>query len=305
MTRRASYLFVLLIALSVSCASSPPTLQGRQVRVVTVTATWNGRSPERVASMLAKPLEEQLREIDGIARIVTQCNADTCTMSLEHDSRTSSMDLQFKVNAAVNQLRAKLPRGTYITVRAVDPNREPDITLALVLNVQMLTNEHYTAALDYALRLMQLPGTVQFRIRGMPKQTELVQPNLSALKRYGLTVDDITKAIREHTLVIDDYRRVIIGPKHVRRGNALPHIILKQDGRQSVRLRDVAHVRSEVSPTAQFRVNGESAIIVDLFLRPDAARREVATCLERVLKQTLPPNTKRLLPLAARTRQAR
>jgi multidrug efflux pump subunit AcrB len=295
-----NYLLLCLTLLTASCASTPAVPRRSDVRVVTVTVTWPGGTPEAAVAKLAAPIEKELRSLQEISRIITECDAEGCLLILEHDSRVSSFDLQFKVNAILGQLRRTLPAEAGVTIRAFDPQRPPDISLAMVLRTPTLTSAHYQVALDYAIGLMQLPDTVQFRIRGMPKQTIRVMPDPEKLKRLGMTQDDIARAVDEQTLTIDDYRRVIIGPEPGQTGE-LAHVVVKPGPKTSVRLQDVAEIRVEDAPAAQFRINGEPAILIDLFLRSDAKANEVTTCFERVMRQKRPVEAKRLIPLAVRS----
>ena len=289
----------LLACVSCAAREAPPQAPGAQT--VTVRAHWGARTASSVAEEVAAPLEAELAKIPGVVRIVSYCDRQGCSISLQHSGGARGDDLAFLASSAVMRVKPKLPRGAHAMVYTSDLNRRPDIALALVLNAKRTKAEHYAVALDYANTLMQLPSAVRYELPGAPEEEVRVEVDPARAKKWGVSVSEITNAIEKHMLVVDQYTRIIVAPRPPRRGG-VGDIVLKQVGKTSVRVRDAARVTKVMTPAQVHRVDGEPAVLIHLYLQSGASPAEVRTCLDRILKKPRPPIVQRVVVISARVR---
>jgi len=275
-----------------------------QLGAVTVRAYWSGRTAAQTAEKLAAPLETELAKIKGVEHIVTLCDADSCTISLHYDPSVSGIDIGFAASAAVK--RAQLPPGAKAIASASDAGRAPDLVIAAVFDPKLPLGERYAAASDFAYRLMQIPSVEDYDVPGAPVQTTIVEvdPTEASVVRRKLKIDveDVAKAIEKHILVVDRYRRVIVGRRPGRRGD-LGSVVVKRvgpDHRTPVLLKHVARIRTVTTPGKVYRYDGEGAALIHIFLRSAATAEDVWLCAERILSHPRPASVKRVVPVRIR-----
>jgi multidrug efflux pump subunit AcrB len=299
-----------ILLLAASCATGPPAEVPRGPGAVTVRAYWNARSAEHVVEKLAAPLEAELRKIPGVTRTVARSNDEGCSVRLYIDpAARPANDVAFDAGAVCRRVQNRLPKGARAVAYAADTQQPPDIVFALVIKADKLTPNHYATARDFAHTLLQLPAAVRYHVRDMPVEETVVQFDPARAKRWEkfvqLTAADVAGAIEEHVVQVDEYTRVIVtrkAPRGRRQQDNVGNIVLKSEGRQVVRIRDVARVRKVMAPPAVHLLNGEPAILVDLYLLSDAAPAQVTACLNRALKRPRPDPIKRVVPLRVLSR---
>lgn len=291
-----------LVLLSGACRSRrprPPYVPHRPA--ITVRAYWKGADAEEVAEKLAAPLAAALGRIDDIEMTVAHCEDDGCTITCYHKSDVPSYEVRFEMHQVIQQMRGQLPDSAQIATYPTDIQRPPDITVALVYSPRTRASGAYFAATEFANELMQLPTLKQYRIPGRPLETtrvELDPTRLAAVNRTlnePLTAEHVTDAIRERMLVLDEYRRVIVGRQAGQEGD-VGSIVLRSE-RRPVLVHDVAELRRQTTTTVVHRVNGEPAVLIELYLRADASHEERAVALGRILEQAAPTGVRRIIPI--------
>ncbi len=301
MCGRLPCLLAGLVALCASCASPPSGLPADGPRSVTVRAYWEGETAERTAEHLAIPLERELAQITGVVRTITSCDAQGCTIRLQHDPDIPSHEIAFDANAKIRQIQDKLPKGYSATAHAADLGLFPDLVLALVLDAEATKPEHYAAALEFARMVMQLPDTVRYELPGAPRRDMLVEIDAERAKAYGVDAAELAAAIEQRILRVDDYERVVIGEHPGERGD-VADIVVKKVGATEIRVKDVARIRAESTLGAVHRVNQKPAIVLHLFLREGVSAGDVNACLRRIRALARPPEVADIVAAFARRR---
>ena len=286
-----------------SCAITTPPESGARLGGITVRAYWDARTAARTAKLLAEPLERELAKIDGVSRIITRCDADGCSILLQHDASVPGYEVGFAAGAALKRIEDKLPTGARAEALSFNITRPPDIAVALILDAKQVTAKHYSVASSFAMKVMQLPNVERHEIPGRPARTIQVELDPTHAARLGgklgISVADVAKAIEKQTIRLDEHTRIVVGRQAGRKGD-VRDIVLKRvgpGGRTLIRVRDVARVREVVTPVVCYRVNSEPAILLNIFLRSAAPPEEVRTCLERVLALGRPAAIKRVVPI--------
>ena len=290
----------LLVALCAACAPRRVAEQPRS-HGVTVLATWRGAPASEMLKSVAIPLERELRGIKGVRRVIVRCDADSCSLFLQHDASVNGGDIAYLAGAAIRRLRRELPRDARAVVRSYDVRRPPDIVIALVLDPDEPEAERRKAAQTFGRRVMRLPSAVHYEVVGSPeKRIEVVvDPERAAL--HGITAEEVERIIRERIVAVDEYTTVIIRSAKRKPGAAVGDILLRTVGNAIIRVRDIATIEVTLTPGALHRVDGEPAAIVNVYLRSEASPAEVTACLDRVFRTTRPRSVRRIIALSMRT----
>lgn len=101
---------------------------------ISVTTEYSGASPEEIAQLITKPLEDQLGTISGLKRLSSQNIEGYSTITLEFymevDVNLVTQDVRDKINLAKNNLPDDLEDDP--VVHKFDPDSEAVIRLALI-----------------------------------------------------------------------------------------------------------------------------------------------------------------------------
>lgn len=300
MSKRLWATLAWLLALHASC-TTPPHLPQEGPGSVTVHAFWDGGTAEQTAGKLAGPLETELAKIKGVVRTITTCSAEGCTLRLQHDPAIPSHEVAFDANAKIKQMLDKLPKGATATAHAADFGPFPDFVLALVMDADEVKLEHYDAALEFARTVMQLPDTIGFEVPGAPRRSTFVEIDPARAKACGVDATDLAAAIERRILRVDDYHRVIIGEHPGERGD-IADVVVKKVGTAAIRVKDVAHVHTVLTPAIIHRVNQRPAILLHLFLRGGISATDVSACLQRIHALKPPSGIAHITTIFARKR---
>lgn len=283
-----------------SCVSRTPVREPRS-QGVTVLATWRGASASDVLQSVAMPLEGELAGIKGVLRVITRCEANGCSLFLQHDASVRGDVIAYQAGAIVSRLRSKLPKNARAVVRSYDARRPPDLVIALVLDTNEPEAVRRAAARTFSVRMMQLPRAVHLEVVGAPQEKIEVVLDPKRAAAYGITQKDIARLLRKQVVAVDEYTTIIVRKAGRKPEAALANVPLKKVGDATIRVRDVAEVKRTFTPGIVHRIDGEPAAIINVYLRPDTSAAEVVTCFGRVLKVARPPCVKRVIAISMRS----
>jgi len=253
-----------------------------------------------MAQQVTEPLESQLRAIKGVSRTIARSESESCSILLQYAPTASTHRIAFEATAIVNGMAPSLPDGVSAAVVPSDVGRPPDFVLALVLEAERTGGEQYNAAREFGTHLMQLPEPVKYELQGEPVEEIVVELDRARMTKFGLTTADLADALRREVLDVPEGPRVVLRPAES--AAELAKVPLKAVGAATVRVEDVAHVTTKMTPGAFYHVNGEPVIPVHVFLRSGASPDEVRTCLRRILDLPRTPPIRKVLPLSIRGR---
>jgi hydrophobic/amphiphilic exporter-1 (mainly G- bacteria), HAE1 family len=171
--------------------------------VIQVDVDYPGASPDTVASNIATPLERQFMQINGLELVTsksTQGHASlTLQFVLEKNIDAAATDVQTAITQASGNLPIDLPSPP--TFQKVNPNDQPIIYIALTSD-SVTTGQLY----DYAntqvgQQISILPGVSRAIVYGT-KAAVRIKADPSKMWARGITVDDLTAAIRNSTAYV-------------------------------------------------------------------------------------------------------
>lgn len=167
-----------------------------------VTTVLEGATPETVESEVTDVLEEQLNTIGGIKELRSVSSEGLSQVfvqfELEEDPDVRAQDVRDKVARA----HAELPRDAHApVVEKVDPDASPILSVMVSgsLPIRDLTRFAKTVVKE---RVERIPGVGSATLIGGREREVRIWADARKLRSYGLTVDELVKAIRsEHAEV--------------------------------------------------------------------------------------------------------
>jgi HAE1 family hydrophobic/amphiphilic exporter-1 len=219
--------------------------------VVTVTTVLEGGTPETVETEVTDVLEEHLNTISGIKTIGSSSSEGLSQIfvrfELDEDIDVKAQDVRDKVGIA----RRELPTDAELSiVEKLDPDGSP--ILAVMVAGELPRRELTRFAKDAVkARLERIQGVGSVTLVGGRERAVRIWLDLYRLRGYGLTADDVLRAIRTEHADLPGGRLEVEGRMaelslktkgEVESVAEFGEIVVDYRGEAPVRIRDVGRV---------------------------------------------------------------
>jgi len=169
---------------------------------ITVSASYPGASPQKMASAIATPLEQQFTAIPNLDQMTSLSGVGTTTITLQFAlSRNidgAAGDVLTAINAASGLLPKDLPNPPIY--RKVNPADFPVLIYAIHSDAMPGYKVDDYANISLAERLSTIEGVGQVFIFGQKPYAARVQVNPAALAAYRIGLEDVRNAIAVATV---------------------------------------------------------------------------------------------------------
>lgn len=231
----------------------------QKVRFIDVTVSYPGASPSEVEEGIVLKIEDNLEGIDGIDRVFSQSQDNKASIQVELLENADADEMLVEVKNAIDQIN-NFPVG--VEPASVIKQDPMDLTVCFGIIIE---DTPLFLMKDIAKKIeddfMAHPGISQVVIEGIPEEEIEVQIRENDLRRYNLTISDISKAIKGTNLEVFggtiENESENINIKADQKGyyaRDLQNIIVsaKKDG-EIICLKDVANVIDRFKDTATGR----------------------------------------------------
>jgi multidrug efflux pump len=293
-----SIMVLILVAGAMSRVSMPVELNPNvTLPVVMIMVRHDGISPEDGARLLIRPIEKELKTLDGIDEIKATARESMVIVTAEFEVGEDIKNTVADVREAVDRAKAEFPLDTKEPiVNELSPSPEP--TIIVTFSGEKVTErELYSAAKYYQRQLEMLPDVLTADVSGHRDEVVDVIVNPSRLEQYGLRIDEIIHAVRVNNLLIPagemdtaQGRFGIKVPALIETADDIRALPIRNNSEGSVALGDVADVRRTFKDPSGYSVlNGKKTIAIDVRKRlnanlirtVEAARETVAQSRDR------------------------
>ncbi len=166
---------------------------------ITVAVNWEGAAPEVIEHDVVEPIEEAVVQVEGVKSITSSARQGTASITIELDlSRNVDAALQ-DVTTKVSQAQQRLPRDLDPPiVSKTNPEDQPIMWVGLSgpYAPQMLSD---FARYRLKEKLQTVPGVGEVMMGGYLERNVRIWLDAARLNEKGVTVTDITRALRrEH-----------------------------------------------------------------------------------------------------------
>ena len=242
---------------------------------INVQVVLPGISPEDGERLLIRPLETELKAVDGLKQIDGVAATNVAFVTLEFEPSTD-LDLAMQnVLEKVDRARAEFPQDAQEPiVEEVSTAKLPIITVNLWGDAP--ERELQRRAKDLQRRLESLPAILEAKISG--ERTDVLEAVLdpARIESLGITFDEISRAIANNnalvpagTLETSSGKYNIKLPGLITRPEDMSELVLRRNaGGAIVKLGDVAEVRrgyKDIESHARF--NGRTSVSLEISKR--------------------------------------
>lgn len=246
--------------------------------VVMIMVRHDGISPEDGARLLVRPIEKELKTLDGLDEIKSTAQESVVVVTAEFEVADNIKEIVAEVREAVNRAKAEFPQETKEPiVNELSPSPEPTIVVTFSGD-NVAERELFKAAKFFQRELEMLPDVLKADMSGHREEVVDVVVDPARLEQYGLRIDELVRAVRINNLLIPagemDVAQGRFGikvPALLETAADIRALPVRNNAEGSITLGDVASVRRTFKDTTGYSfINGKKAIAIEVRKRLDA-----------------------------------
>ncbi|MCT2530345.1 efflux RND transporter permease subunit [SAR92 clade bacterium H921] len=246
--------------------------------VVMIMVRHDGISPEDGARLLVRPIEKELKTLDGLDEIKSTARESVVVITAKFEVANNIKETLAEVREAVNRAKAKFPQETKEPiVNELSPSPEPTIVVTFSGD-NVAERELFKAAKFFQRELEMLPDVLKADMSGHREEVVDVVVDPARLEQYGLRIDELVRAVRLNNLLIPagemDVAQGRFGikvPALLETAADIRALPVRNNAEGSITLGDVASVRRTFKDTTGYSfINGKKAIAIEVRKRLDA-----------------------------------
>ena len=245
---------------------------------ISVEVLLDGVAAEDSERLLVRPLEQQLRNLEGLKEMVASATENRASVTLEFGPEIDVDEALTDVRERVDQARAELPEDAREpTVNEVKFSRfDPMLVINLGGNLPERTMN--TVARDLKDRLQAVDGVLEVNTVGIRQEILEIVVNPLNLESYGLSPADVLNFVQRNNRLVaagalqsEQGRFAVKVPGIIESPEDVLGLPIKVDGERVVHFRDIAEVhRTFKDPESYARLNGEPAVGIRVVKRNGA-----------------------------------
>ncbi len=243
-----------------------------------VSVSFDGISPEDSERLLVRPLEQELRSIEGIKKMTASAYEGGANVLLEFDAGVNTDKALQDVREKVDKAKAEIPsEADEPTVNEVKMSRfDPMLVLNLAGDVSERTLT--TIARDLKEKIEGLNGVLEVNLVGVREELMEVVVNPLAMESYGLDQAQIisflslnNRLVAAGSLQSAEGRFPVKVPGVVETAEDVLNMPIKAVGDRIVHFKDIAEVRRTYKDAESYaRLNGKPALAIEVVQRSGA-----------------------------------
>ncbi|MGH8157518.1 MAG: efflux RND transporter permease subunit [Rhodanobacter sp.] len=263
---------------------------------VQLTLDAGDRPADQMAIEVTTPVEEAVRRVRGVRDVRSTTGRGSADVAVTFDWGSDMAAALQEVNAAAGQILPRLPPGTQLSTRRMDPTTFP--VLAYSLRSHTLSPSALHDLAEYQLRplLSGISGVANVDVQGGEVAEFHADVDPGKLRAQNLSLSDVAGAV-SHAATIQAMGRVsdhyklylLLANNQPTSIAALRDIVLRAGPGGVVRLGDVAAVSLDHVPQ-WIRVNadGQNAVLLQVYQQPDGNSVQIASEVKQRLADYAP-----------------
>jgi cobalt-zinc-cadmium resistance protein CzcA len=270
---------------------------------VSVFVHLPGATASELESLVVYPLEGQILTLTDLQSVRSKMGDGVVEIDVRfRQSTTPEEDLQ-AVNGAIDRARGQLPAAANPLAQIMGNaiNEVADYTIQIPTDIAPAQVERAVLA-SVAPALRALPGVQFVNVYGAGNEALWIQPDLGALRRYGVAVTAIAAAVRSQVLLepagytTQGHNDVLIEARHLPVHIAQLQAIPVQGAQGPIPLGDLARVVRKAIPTHNaVELDGRRSVALTIIKQPGAATTAVTHEVQATLRKSageLPPGVR-------------
>ena len=263
---------------------------------IQVTVEYPGATPEEIEESVIQRIEESIKAVDGIKEITATASENVGTVSAE-------LKIDATVSKVLDDIKAEVDRIVSFPDQIERPEVRELTNRRSAIRVAVYGDVSERALKEVAYRteegLSSVPAISYVETSGVRDYEISVEVPSDVLQAYGLTLQDIARAVRQGSLDLpagnirtnaQEVRVRTIGQNYTQQ-DFEEIVILTQPNGAEVTLGQIARVGDGFQETQLFtQYNGQRAAFVEVFRTSDERVLEVVDAAYEYLENTVRPS---------------
>ncbi|MGA7537832.1 MAG: efflux RND transporter permease subunit [Steroidobacteraceae bacterium] len=262
---------------------------------ISVIAHLPGTTAGELESLIVYPLEDQILTLPDLQSVRSSMGNGIVEIDVRFREGTSAeFDLQ-AVNGAIDRVRGQLPRAVnpLAQIMGNSINEVADYTAQIPTDIAPAQVQHAVLA-TVAPALRALPGVQFVDVYGAGDEALWIQPDLGALRRYGISVTAIAQAVKGQVLLepagytTQGHNDVLMEARDLPVHVAEVEAIAVEGPHGPIPLDNLARVVREAIPTHNaVALDGRPSVALTVIKQPGTATTPLTQAVQATLDQTL------------------
>lgn len=261
---------------------------------------------DKMMVTVTRPLEGAIKQVPDLQLIRSTTSRGSCEISAFMDWNANVDLSQQRIESKIAEIRNQLPPEVQISVARMNPSILPVMGYSLESNTRSPIELKQIASFTVKPFLSQVAGVSEIKITGGKTKEYWLQLNVQKMSTFSVTPDMVntvlgqTNFIKSNGYLSDyNYLYLTITDATVHNKNELEQIVIKNDGKRIVTIKDIADVQiNEGVEFVKINANGRDGVLVAVIKQPNANLVTLSTAMEKKiseLKKILPPDI-RIVP---------
>jgi multidrug efflux pump subunit AcrB len=245
-----------------------PEFPSREIRV---SVSYRGSTPGEIEEAILTRLEEALYDIEGIREMEGRASSSSGSVTMEIEDGYSMSEKLDEITNRVSTIRTFPPEAER---PQIELRTRSERVITMVLSGDLSEKELKVLGEQIRDEVSNIPGITLAALKAVRPYEIAIEISESTLKQYGLTFDEVTRAIRSSSVDLSAGSIKTETGRILLRTNQQAYnyedysaitILTRGDGTK-ITLRDIATVIDGFDETPIIaRYNGEHAIAIDVF----------------------------------------
>lgn len=237
--------------------------------VVTVQA---GSSPEDIENLITRPIEQQLKGIDGVNEIRSVSKQATSIIIIEFETEKDKLVAQQEVNDAIDKARVDLPS------QLTQEPQVSDFNLAdrPILNINLSGNYDLVELKKYADEIKDnvesLSAINEVEVVGAIEREIQINVDLHKMQATGVNFNSIQMAVASKNITVSagelnmgQIERSVRVVGEIKSAKELEDLVIMNNQGKEVYLKDIAQIKDGFADRESYaRLNGEPVITLNI-----------------------------------------
>lgn len=243
-----------------------------EIPIFNVVTVYAGASPADIENVITRPIEQELKGIDGIDEISSVSKQATSIITIEFQTSKDKLVAQQEVNDAVENARPELPTQLTQEPQVNDFNLDDQP----ILNINLSGNFDLVELKEFADEIQDqiesLTDVNEAEIVGALEREIQINVDLHKMQAVGVTFNDIQAAVANKNMTISAgqldigaMERSVRVDGEIEEASDLENLIIKNDRGDEVYLKNIAEIKDDFADRESYAsLNGEPVITINV-----------------------------------------
>ena len=244
------------------------------IPIVYISLNQNGISPEDSERLLVKPIEDEVKTVEGIKEIRSTAYSGGGNVLLEFDAGFDADKAMEDIREKVDRAKGDLPSDAdEPTVNEVNISTFPILLISLVGNLPDRTLQDLAVILQDEIET--IPSVLEAKIGGKRNEQVDILINTTALEGYDIDLENLINTVRQNNMMVSaggqdtgDGSFSIKVPGLYETIEDVLNTPIKTSGDSVITFRDIAQVKRTFEDRQSYAsVNGSNSVTIEVSKR--------------------------------------